>query len=113
MFERKAFYSPHEVAEIGGLSPSTILNYIRSGKLYAVKLSERTYRIPLGAVIATFYPAQKAPPVIVRRKAGRGELDRWLRELRREHGPPRAKPAGTRARSGRRKARRPRAAVRA
>lgn len=113
MFERKAFYSPHEVAEIAGLSPSTILNYIRSGKLYAVKLSERTYRIPLGAVVTTFYPEQKPPPVIVRRKGGRVDVDRWLRGLRREHGAPRAKQTETSSRSGRPKARRGRAAVRA
>ena len=47
----KAFYSPHEVAAMASLHPSTILNYIASGRLYAVKLSERTYRIPARAVI--------------------------------------------------------------
>lgn len=47
----KAFYSPAEVAEMASLSSSTILNYIHDGKLAAVKLSERTYRIPRKAVI--------------------------------------------------------------
>ncbi len=49
----KSFYSPHEVAEMASLHPSTILNYIASGRLYAVKLSERTYRIPARAVITS------------------------------------------------------------
>ena len=52
----KAFYSPHEVAEMASVHPSTILNYIASGRLYAVKLSERTYRIPARAVIGLLEP---------------------------------------------------------
>jgi excisionase family DNA binding protein len=46
----KSFYSPAEVAELASLSSSTILNYIRAGKLAAVRLSERTYRIPRRSV---------------------------------------------------------------
>jgi excisionase family DNA binding protein len=52
----KAFYSPREVAEMASLHPSTILNYIASGRLYAVKLSERTYRIPVKAVVQLLEP---------------------------------------------------------
>ena len=52
----KSFYSPHEVAAMASVHPSTILNYIGSGRLYAVKLSERTYRIPVRAVIALLEP---------------------------------------------------------
>lgn len=47
----KAFYSPREVANIASVSTSTILNYIHDGRLPAVRLSERTYRIPRKAVI--------------------------------------------------------------
>lgn len=47
----KSFYSPAEVAEIASVSSSTILNYIRSGKLAAVRLSERTYRIPRRSIL--------------------------------------------------------------
>lgn len=47
----KAFYSPGEVAELASLSSSTILNYIHENRLAAVRLSERTYRIPRKAVI--------------------------------------------------------------
>jgi excisionase family DNA binding protein len=57
---RKSFYSPHEVAELAGVHPSTVLNYIASGRLYAVKLSARTYRIPVRAVISLLEPAHVA-----------------------------------------------------
>ncbi len=57
----KSFYSPHEVAELASLHPSTILNYIATGRLYAVKLSERTYRIPARAVIGLLEPERLAP----------------------------------------------------
>ena len=60
----KSFYSPHEVAAIAGVHPSTILNYIASGRLYAVKLSERTYRIPVRAVIGLLEPERLAPSSI-------------------------------------------------
>ena len=60
----KSFYSPHEVAAIAGVHPSTILNYIASGRLYAVKLSERTYRIPVRAVIGLLEPQRLAPSSI-------------------------------------------------
>ena len=57
----KSFYSPREVAAMAGVHPSTILNYISSGHLYAVKLSERTYRIPVRAVNALLEP-ELVPP---------------------------------------------------
>jgi excisionase family DNA binding protein len=56
----KSFYSPHEVAALAGVHPSTILNYIAAGRLYAVKLSERTYRIPARAVIGLLEPERRA-----------------------------------------------------
>lgn len=57
----KAFYSPNEVAEIASLSSSTILNYIHDGRLVAVRLSERTYRIPRKAVIRLLGLSAPAP----------------------------------------------------
>jgi excisionase family DNA binding protein len=60
----KAFYSPHEVAQIADVHSSTILNYIASGRLYAVKLSERTYRIPARSVLQLLAPEQLAPPKV-------------------------------------------------
>ena len=61
----KAFYSPREVAEMAGLHPTTILNYIASGRLYAVKLSERTYRIPARAVVHLLAPEDVEAPVVM------------------------------------------------
>jgi len=60
----KSFYSPHEVAAMASVHPSTILNYIASGRLYAVKLSERTYRIPVRAVVGLLEPERLAPSSI-------------------------------------------------
>ena len=57
----KSFYSPHEVAAMASVHPSTILNYIAMGRLYAVKLSERTYRIPVRAVIGLLEPECLTP----------------------------------------------------
>ena len=58
----KALYSPHEVAQIAGVHSSTILNYIASGRLYAVKLSERTYRIPARSVLQLLAPDELSQP---------------------------------------------------
>lgn len=63
----KPFYSPAEVANMAGLHSSTILNYIRDGRLYAVKLSERTYRIPARAVLKLLDPESVRPPQVVTR----------------------------------------------
>ena len=60
----KAFYSPAEVAQLASLSSSTILNYIHEGRLAAVRLSERTYRIPRKAVIRLLELEAPAPVVI-------------------------------------------------
>ena len=43
---KKAFYSPTELAGLLDLSSDTIVNYIKDNKVFAIKLSERTYRIP-------------------------------------------------------------------
>lgn len=56
----RSFYSPHEVAAMASVHPSTILNYIATGRLYAVKLSERTYRIPARAVLGLLEPERVA-----------------------------------------------------
>lgn len=61
-FERKAYYSPKELAAILGVHRTTIDRYIREGRLRAVKLSERAYRIPLGAVLRLVAP-DEIPPV--------------------------------------------------
>lgn len=63
----KSFYSPAEVAEMVGLHRSTILNYIHSGRLRAVKLSRRTYRIPNKSVIKLLAPELANPPIFIER----------------------------------------------
>ena len=50
-FEKKAFYSPAEVARILGVSDQTVLDRIHDDKLFAVQLSARIYRIPLAALL--------------------------------------------------------------
>lgn len=45
----KRFYSPQEVAQLLGVSPTTVMTRIRDGGLPAVRVSERIYRIPIPA----------------------------------------------------------------
>ena len=59
----KAFFTPGEVAALASVSSSTILNYIHDGRLAAVKLSERTYRIPRKAVVRLL--GLEAPSIVV------------------------------------------------
>jgi excisionase family DNA binding protein len=61
----KPLYTPHEVAEMARVHPSTILNYIASGRLYAIRLSARTIRIPLRSVIALLEPERLARSTLV------------------------------------------------
>jgi len=76
----KPFYSPAEVANLASLHSSTILNYIRDGRLYAVKLSERTYRIPLRSVLKLLDPESVASPSVVERPDDRVEISDADRE---------------------------------
>jgi len=58
-FEKKAFYRPAEVSARFGVHPSTVREWIRSGKLPAFRLSERILRIPLGSVMALLHPTDE------------------------------------------------------
>ena len=60
----KAFYSPGEVAEIASISSSTVLNYIKAGRVPAVRLSERTLRIPRKALIR-FLGIEAPEPTVI------------------------------------------------
>ncbi len=80
-------YSPAEVAELARVHPSTILNYIRSGRLYAVRLSARTYRIPARAVLKLLAPERARPPRVIERPDVPTSLEAFDRELAREHRP--------------------------
>ena len=76
----RPFYSPAEVARLAGLHPSTILSYIHAGRLYAVKLSERTYRIPNRAVRKMLAPETVSPPRIIEQPHGQVDLREADRE---------------------------------
>ena len=81
-FERKPYYSPKELAAILGVHRTTIDRYIRDGRLRAVKLSERAYRIPLGAVLRLVSP-EDLPPVR-HPSLAEGEAEAALDEARAE-----------------------------
>lgn len=44
--QRKRFYSPAEVARELGISSTTVLRLVHDGRLPALRVSERIYRIP-------------------------------------------------------------------
>ena len=81
----RPFYSPSEVAELIRVHPSTILNYIHAGRLYAIQLSERTYRIPARAVLKLVAPDLALPPRLRERPDDAVDVDSFDRALRREH----------------------------
>lgn len=61
----RPFYSPADVAEIAGVSTSTVLNYIKAGRLASVRLSERTIRIPRRSILLFLSPESVTPPTRV------------------------------------------------
>ena len=61
VFTRKPYYSPTDLARELGVSHDKILDMIHAGDLFAVKLGPRTYRVPLGAALATFAPHEVLP----------------------------------------------------
>lgn len=56
--DRRAYYSPRDVAELARIDPRTVLNWIHEGRLDAVRLSPRVYRVPLAAVIKLLRPEE-------------------------------------------------------
>jgi excisionase family DNA binding protein len=58
----RPFYSPGEVAELAGVSSTTVLNWIRSGELASVRLSERIIRIPRRALLKRLAPGSTRGP---------------------------------------------------
>lgn len=45
----RRFYTPREVADMLGVSTTTVLKLIHDGSLPGIKVSERIYRIPIPA----------------------------------------------------------------
>lgn len=44
------YYTPREVSDLLRVSPTTVMKMIHEHRLYAVHVSERIYRIPVGAL---------------------------------------------------------------
>lgn len=84
----KAFYSPAELAGILGLHPDTVMNYIHAEKVYAIKLSARTYRIPAREVTRLTHPELLKPPRITKRRVSKGTIAAFLRAMEEEHRKP-------------------------
>ena len=46
----RRYYTPREVSDLLRVSPTTVLKLIHERRLYAVRVSERIYRVPVGAL---------------------------------------------------------------
>lgn len=78
--EKKAFYTPAEVSELLGVHPSTVRDWIHSGRLPAFQLSERVYRVPLGSVMGVLH----RPEEVTRRNPTPDEAERAWDEFEAE-----------------------------
>lgn len=84
--ETKAFCTPAELAEVLGVHPDTVLNYIHAGRVFAIKLSARTYRIPTRELLRLTAPERlRAPRIIEHPHGGAAATAAALRRLHAEH----------------------------
>ncbi len=60
-FEKKPYYSPTEFSALVNVDPSTVMDWIHNGHLFAVHLGPRTYRIPLAVVMNRLAPQEVRP----------------------------------------------------
>jgi excisionase family DNA binding protein len=82
-FEKKAYYAPAEIARILAVHPSTVLDWIHRGRLFAHRLSPRVFRIPLGS----FMQFLGAAPRAARRELSDAEADAIWARITGEHQP--------------------------
>lgn len=80
-----ALYTPAEVARLLRVSPRTVLNWIRTERLDAIRLSPRVYRVMVGALVKLLFP-ERIKHLPVRRTGripqfGRGET--WMKRAKR------------------------------
>jgi hypothetical protein len=80
-FEKKAFYTPGEISSLLHVHPSTVRDWIRTGRLFACHLSERVYRVPLGSLMEILGEHEE----VVRRDLSPVEADRIWGEISNEH----------------------------
>lgn len=79
-------YTPAEVARLLRVSPRTVLNWIREGRLDAIRLSPRVHRIMVGALVKLLFPERIRHLPIKRTgripQFGRGET--WMKKAKRK-----------------------------
>lgn len=81
-----ALYMPAEVARLLRVSPRTVLNWIRGGRIDAIRISPRVYRITVGALVKLLFPEHIRHVQTKRTRRiprfGRGET--WMKKARRK-----------------------------
>jgi excisionase family DNA binding protein len=80
-FEKKAFYTPAEIARLFEVHPSTVREWIHSDRLFAYQLSERVTRIPLGSVMRLLGES----PRVIERDLSAPEADAIWQRIAAEH----------------------------
>jgi excisionase family DNA binding protein len=86
-FERKAFYTPAEISDLLHVHVSTVRDWIHADRLFAYRLSERVYRVPLSALMELL----GEHGTMTRRELSADEADRLWDGIAGEH---RATPDG-------------------
>ena len=86
-FERKAFYTPAEISHLLNVHVSTVRDWIHADRLFAYRLSERVYRVPLSALMELL----GEHGTVTRRELPADEADRLWDGIAGEH---RATPDG-------------------
>jgi hypothetical protein len=82
-FEKKAFYMPAEISALLQVHVSTVRDSIHAERLFAYQLSERVYRIRLGALMEML----GEDDVVTRRELSLTESDQIRPDISAEHGP--------------------------
>jgi len=80
-FEKKAFYTPAEIAALLQVHVSTVRDWIHMERLFAYQLSERVYRIPLSSLMDLLGETDAA----TRRDLSTAESDQIWRDISAEH----------------------------
>ena len=82
-FEKKAFYTPGEIAVLFQVHVSTVREWIHSDRLFAYRLSERVVRVPLSSVMELLSES----PRVTERDLSPDEAHEIWRRIAAEHEP--------------------------